>query len=150
MLEMKRILFPIDLAEDSSKIFPYVLSMANKYNSTIYLVYAIRDVYQWAPGYISHPSADVLRRQAQEDSEKVMNRYCEEQLGGHLNCQRSIVLGDPVDEILKVIESEDIDLVVMGTHGRKGVSHAIFGSVAENVIKSSPVPVLIVNPKNVK
>ena len=54
----------------------------------------------------------------------------------------------------KVIRSasggDGIDLVIVGTHGRKGVEHTIFGSVAENVVKKSPVPVLVINPYKLK
>jgi nucleotide-binding universal stress UspA family protein len=53
-------------------------------------------------------------------------------------------------EILKSIESEDIDLVIMGTHGRKGLEHVVFGSVAENVVKRSSAPVLTINPYKLK
>jgi nucleotide-binding universal stress UspA family protein len=147
VVEIEKILFPIDLTRDSSKALPYVLSASEKYNSTIYLLHVIQDVYQWAPGYVSHPSAEVLRREAQEYCEKDIKRFCEEQLQGYPHFQTSVVLGDPVGEILKAIESEGIDLVIMGTHGRKGVKHIVFGSVAENILKLSPVPVLIVNPQ---
>jgi hypothetical protein len=57
-----------------------------------------------------------------------------------------IVSGAPAQEILKAIEVHAIDLVIMGTHGYKGLQHTIFGSVAENVVKKSPIPVLVVNP----
>ena len=60
--------------------------------------------------------------------------------------ERRIVSGDRVSEILETIQSEDIDLVIMGTHGRKGLEHMILGSVAENVMRKSRVPVLIINP----
>jgi len=66
------------------------------------------------------------------------------------NFQKRVVSGDTVDEILKVIESEDIDLLIMGTHGRKGLDHTIFGSVAEKVVKKSPSPVLVINPYKIK
>ncbi len=83
-------------------------------------------------------------------AEKHMVRICKEQLKGCPDFQRRIVSGDPAQEILKAIESEAIDLVIMGTHGRKGLEHVIFGSVAENVVKKSPVPVLTVNPYKLK
>jgi len=56
------------------------------------------------------------------------------------NFQKRTLFGDPAQEILKTIESEGIDLVIMGTHGRKGLEHVFFGSVAENVVKSRPFP----------
>jgi nucleotide-binding universal stress UspA family protein len=61
-----------------------------------------------------------------------------------------VVSGDAATEIVKTIEAEGADLVVTGTHGRKGMEHAIFGSVAENVVKKSPVPVLVVDPYKIK
>jgi len=79
-----------------------------------------------------------------------MDKICKEQLESCPNFQRKIVSEDPALEILKTIESEGIDMVVMGTHGRKGLEHTIFGSVAENVVKKSPVPVLVVNPYKMK
>jgi nucleotide-binding universal stress UspA family protein len=74
---------------------------------------------------------------------------CDEQLASCPNFQRLIAYGDPSTEILQAIEKGNIDLVVMGTHGRKGLEHTIFGSVAENVVKRSSAPVLVINPHKV-
>ena len=79
-----------------------------------------------------------------------MDKVCDKQLKGCPNFQRMIVYGDPALEILKATESEGIDMVVMGTHGRKGLDHTFFGSVAENVVKRSDVPVLVINPHKLK
>ena len=146
MVEIKKILFPIDLTENSSKILPYVLSASEKYNSMIYLLHVVDDLLKWGGLYVPHPSLDELQKEALEGAEKALDRICEEQLQSCPNFQRRIVSGDPAAEILKTIESEGIDLVIMGTHGRKGLEHVIFGSVAENVVKKSLVPVLTINP----
>lgn len=66
------------------------------------------------------------------------------------NFQKKILFGDPAQEILRFIEAEIIGMVIMGTHGRKGLEHVLFGSVAENVVKMSPVPVLTINPYKIK
>jgi nucleotide-binding universal stress UspA family protein len=79
-----------------------------------------------------------------------MDTVCEQQMKGCPNFERRILSGDPTAEILKTIDSEAIDLVVMGTHGYKGLEHAIFGSVARKVVKNSPVPVLTINPYKLK
>ena len=147
MLEIKKILFPCDLEESSSKILPYVVSIAEKYNSMIYLLHVLQDLPLWCVGYIPYSAPlGELQHKALEASEKAMDRICEEQLQGCSNLRRSTVAGDPATEILKTIETEGIDLVIMGTHGREGLDHAIFGSVAEKAIRKSPVPVLIINP----
>ena len=150
MVKVNKILFPCDLTDNSSKVLPYVLSMAEKYDSQIYLLHVVQDLQRWGNVFIPHSSTEVYQKEAMQGAEKAMNRVCEEQLKACPNFKRIIVSGDPVSKILETIVSEGIDLLVMGTHGRKGLEHAIFGSVAENVVKKSPVPVLIVNPHKVK
>ena len=148
MVKADKILFPCDFSRNSSKILPYVLSIAEKYNSQVYILY-VDELHEWGGHFIPHPSIDTLQKEALKAAEKAMDKICEEQLESCPNFQRKIVSGEPATEILKLIESEDIDMVVMGTHGRKGMEHAIFGSVAENVVKKSPVPVLVLNPYKV-
>ncbi len=150
MIEIKKILFPLDLTENSSKILPYVLSISEKYNSTIYLLHVVQDLNKWGKLYVPHPSMDEFQKEAIDSAKKAMDTVCENQLQSCPNFQKRVVSGDTVDEILKAIESEDIDLLVMGTHGRKGLEHTIFGSVAEKVVKKSPVPVLSINPYKLK
>jgi nucleotide-binding universal stress UspA family protein len=150
MIEVNKILFPCDLTGNSSKLLPYVLSMAEKFNSQIYLLHVVQDLQKWGNVFIPHSSTEVYQKEAMQGAEQAMNRACEEDLKGCANFKRMIVSGDPASKILESIESEGIDMVVVGTHGRKGLEHAIFGSVAENVVKKSPVPVLVVNPHKVK
>ncbi len=149
MMKVDRMLFPCDFTENSSKVLPYVLSMAEKYNSQVYILY-VDELHKWGGHFIPHTSLGKLQEQSLKAAEKAMDRICEEHLQGCPNFQRKIVSGEPATEILKLIESEDIDMVVMGTHGRKGMENAIFGSVAENVVKKSPVPVLVINPYKLK
>ena len=150
MIEIKKILFPLDLTENSSKILPYVLSVSEKYNSQIYLLHVVQDLNKWGKLYVPHPSMDKFQEEAIKNAKKAMDKICENQLQSCPNFQKRVVSGDTVDEILKIIESENIDLLIMGTHGRKGLEHVIFGSVAENVVKKSPVPVLSINPYKLK
>ena len=149
-MEIKKILFPIDLTANSSKILPYVLSISEKYNSAIYLLHVVQDLLRWGHLYVPHTSMEKFQKEAAEGAEKAMQRICDDQLHSCPNFQRRIVSGDPVTEILNTIESENIDLVIMGTHGRKGLEHALFGSVAENVVKRSRVPVLTINPHHLQ
>jgi nucleotide-binding universal stress UspA family protein len=146
MIEIKKILFPLDLTENSSKILPYVLSISDKYNSLIYLLHVVQDLNKWGKLYVPHPSMDKFQKEAIKGAKKAMDTVCENQLQSCPNFQKRVVAGDTVDEILKVIKSEDIDLLIMGTHGRKGLEYTIFGSVAEKVVRKSPAPVLLINP----
>jgi len=150
MTEIEKILFPYDLSESATKVIPYVLSVAGAYNSEIWLLHVVDDLQRWGEIYVPHPSMDAFQGEASKAAEKAMDKICDEQLQDCSKLQRRVVSGDPATEILKTIEAEDIDLVIMGTHGRKGLEHAIFGSVAENVVKKSPVPVMTVKPSKSK
>ena len=150
MVKIEKILFPSELREYSLKILPYVLSMSEKYNSKIYLLHVIEDFAKWGGFYIPHISLDIYQKEAMEAAEKFMDKVCEQQMQGCPNFERRICSGDPAAEILKTIDSEAIDLVVMGTHGYKGLEHAIFGSVAEKVVKNSAAPVLTISPYKLK
>ena len=150
MVKIDKILFPSELREYSLKILPYVLSMSEKYNSTIYLLHVIEDISKWGGFYVPHISLDLYQKEAMEAAEKFMDKVCEQQMKGCPNFERRILTGDIAAEILKTIDSEAIDLVMMGTHGYKGLEQAIFGSVARKVVKNSPVPVLTINPYKLK
>ena len=151
MVDIKKILFPCDLTKNCTKILPYVLSASEKYNSKIYLLHVVEDLPKWGSGfYIPHIPWDQYQEEALKGAEKALDRVCKEQLQGCPNFQKMILSGDPAQEILKTIEREGIDLVIMGTHGRKGLEHVFFGSVAENVVKKSPAPVLTINPYKLK
>ena len=151
MVEIKKILFPCDLTINASKILPYVLSVSEKYDSMVYLLHVVEDLSKWYSGlYDSRSSMDMYQKEAHKRAERCMDRLCKEKLQSCPNFQRRRVSGDPATEILKTIDSEGIDLVIMGTHGRKGLEDTIFGSVAENVMKKSPVPVLVINPYKIR
>ena len=151
MVEIKKILFPIDFTENSTKILPYVLSVSEKYDGMIYLLHVVEDLSKWGSGFhIPQLYQKQYQEEALKGAEKTLDRVCEEQLQSCPNFQKRILSGDPAQEILKTIESEGIDLVIIGTHGRKGLEHVFFGSVAENVVKKSPVPVLTINPYKIK
>lgn len=152
MVEFKKILFPVDFSENVPKIAPYVLSVAEKYKSTIMLLHVAQDLAKWRT-YVPHPSIETFTREVVSGAEKAMDEMCEQHAEVLKSCagyEKRIVIGDPATEIIKTIESENIDMVIMGTHGRKGLEHTIFGSVAENVLRKSPVPVMAVNPYKVK
>jgi nucleotide-binding universal stress UspA family protein len=150
MIKIERILFPTELRAYSTKILPFVISMSEKYNSTIYLLHVVEDFLRWGGFYIPHISLELYQKEAMEAAEKLMDEICDQQMQGCSQFERRIRSGDPAGEILKAIDSEAIDMVVMGTHGYKGLEHRIFGSVAEKVLQNSSVPVLTINPYKLK
>jgi len=151
MVRIQKILFPIDLTDNTSKVVPYVLSVSEKYGSEICLLHVVEDFAKWGGGrYIPHIPLEQFREAALKGAEEALMKVCEAELRGYPSFKKKIAYGDPAREILNAIESEEIDLVIMGTHGRKGLEQVLFGSVARNVVRRSPVPVLTVNPYKVE
>jgi len=146
MVTIKRILFPIDFSECSYDVVPYVLSMTEKFEATVYLLYVARDLRHFAGFHVPHTSISLFTKELMEGSELLMDQVCKDYFDRCPNFQRKVVIGDPGEEIVKTAEEEGIDLIVMGTHGRKGLDRTLFGSVAGYVVKHSSVPVLTVNP----
>ena len=88
------------------------------------------------------PAEGIITYTQAEELDKFKNKH----FMMSANITSSLVPGDPAEEIINYAQTEKIDMIIMGTHGRKGFSRIVFGSVAERVVKSSPVPVLTVNP----
>ena len=146
MIEFKRILYPVDLSESSTNIVPYVQAVAEKFKSKIHILFAARVFEYFTSIYVPHPSISKFEKEIIEGAEKRLYEFVDEHFSDFPNTKTAVVAGDASEEILNYIEDRHIDLVIMGTHGRKGMDKIIFGSVAERVVKTAPVPVMVVNP----
>ncbi len=143
-MEIKRILFPTDFSEGSDSALPYAADMAKHYGAKLYLLHVTQDVAKAVGWYVPHISMDELYREIETQAKKEMERYGIEELRGFKDIERTIIKGVPYDEIIKFAGDNKIDLIVMGTHGRKGLDRVIFGSTAERVVRDAPCPVLSV------
>ena len=146
MKEFKKILFPVDLSEVSAKIAPYVSHVVEKFEAEIYLLFVVRQFRYYADAYIDAETVQDFESKAVAGAEDKIDAFAETHFKGNSACMTKIVLGDAAEEILKYVKDEKIDLVIMGTHGRKGLDRILFGSVAERVIKTATVPVMSINP----
>ena len=146
MKEFKKILFPVDLSESSAKIVPYVQSIAKKFESQIYLLFVARVFEYFTSIYVPSPSIVQFEAEIFKGAQKRLYEFVEQHFSEFPETQTAVVVGDAADQVISYIEEQHIDLVIMGTHGRKGMEKIIFGSVADRVVKTSPIPVMVVNP----
>jgi nucleotide-binding universal stress UspA family protein len=146
MVTIKRLLYPIDFSECSYEVLPYVLSMAEKFGAKVYLLYVARDLRHFAGFHVPHTSISLFTKELVDASERMMDQVCRDHFDRCPNFERKVVIGDAGEEIVRTAEKEEIDLIVMGTHGRKGLDRTLFGSVAAYVVKHASAPVLTVNP----
>ena len=143
-MEIKKILWPTDFSENSQSALPYVASLGEKYQTEVHVLYVIPELANHEPWYgeFDQSHIDKIHDWERKTAEKRLNEICEKYLDGCHLYVRHIAMGDPAEEILKLAGKENVDMVVMASHGRKGHFH--FGSVAEKVVKNAPVPTITV------
>jgi nucleotide-binding universal stress UspA family protein len=151
MKKFSKILFPVDLSEVSPKIVPWVLDVARTYDAEVLVLFVARRFQHFSAVYVAPESIDAFEHEIFEGAERSLDEFIERhfQSKGFRRCTPRVILGDAAEEILDTVEKEHMDLVVMGTHGRKGLERVLFGSVADRVVKMCTVPVLTVNPYRV-
>lgn len=149
-MKFNKILLPVDLSESSPKIVPFVTGIAEKFDSKIHILFVAR-VFQYFAGiYVPHPSIDKFENEIAEGARKSLKEFTRKYFKDPESITTAVVKGDAAEQIIKYIEDQSIDLLIMGTHGRKGLDKVIFGSVAEKLSKTTPVPIMLVNPYKVK
>ena len=143
-MEVKKILWPTDFSGNAESALPYVSSLGEKYQTEVHVLYVIPEIGEHAPWYgeFDRSHIDKIQEWERKTADKRLNEICEKYLDGCPLYIRHIATGDPAEEILKLVEKEKVDMVVMASHGRKGHFH--FGSVAEKVVKNAPVPVVTI------
>jgi len=149
MIEIRRILCPIDFSDFSRHALDHALAIAKWYDSTITLFHAcsLVSVAAYAPGTPMLPAA-VPTPDDLEALLASMKRFAETEAGGSVPIQFEIGEGNAAAEILDRASAIPSDLIVLGTHGRTGFERLTLGSVAEKVLRKATCPVLTV-PRNV-
>jgi len=140
---IKKILLPTDFSEGSKNALPYAMELAKQYNASLYLIHVIYDLSQASGLHVPHVNLDQLYLEIEAQAKKELERFGLEEFRG-LNVHREIIRGVPYEEIIKFAEKNQIDLIVIGTHGRKGLEKLFFGSTAEQVVRRAPCAVLTV------
>ena len=139
----QRFLVPVDFSEDANQAVKYAIDLASKLGARMTLLHVIQllplgsgDMGVTVPyTYFQDLEADITSR---------MQAYLERVTAAGLEGEIAVVRGVPFQEILETAKMQQVDLIVMGTHGRTGLQHVLMGSVAEKVVRLAPCPVLVV------
>lgn len=143
-MKIKKILWPTDFSDSAGAALPYVKSLSSGYDAEIHVIHVLEDVVHHESWYGEFEAGHVdrLMEKAEKRAEERLEQICERHLEGCPLFIRHVAVGDPAAEILKLIDAEKIDTVVIATRGKSGQFN--FGSVAERISKHSPVPVTLV------
>ncbi len=142
LLHIREILVPIDFSEHSNLVLKYALAFAGQFDAAITLLNVIEPplVNPDAILYAANPD------QISQALENLLSRVCEqEKLKPPIKQQTVVKSGVPYDKIVETAKNQKADLMVIATHGRTGLAHALLGSTAEKVIRHAPCPVLVVH-----
>jgi len=149
MIQLNRILVPTDFSEFSRPALDHGCAIAARFSAQLHLLHVVPDPAMLVP---EAAAFSVESMQAQTDA---MVREALEALS-HLPADewddgqpivREVRVGTAFLEIIEYAREKEIDLIVIGTHGRSGLMHVLMGSVAERIVRKAPCPVLTVKPK---
>ena len=145
-IDLKNILYPSDFSELSLKALQYATSFAGAYEAQLHCIHVVDEGYQYwmslGPESVPiGPSIDELTQLA----EKHLGDFKASHLAGlHREAITQVLYGRPYVEICQYARDSRTDLIVLATHGRGGLSHALMGGTAEKVVRKAPCPVLTV------
>ena len=144
MIALKHILVPTDFSEASEAAMKYARAFAENFGATLHVLHVMEDPFIYAPTSESY----VVPIQFYDEMQKValdrLNKVLTDADREKFHAKLVTLKGSPFVEIVRYAKTEDIDLIVLGTHGRGPIAHMLLGSVAERVVRKAPCPVLTV------
>lgn len=145
----KKILIPLDGSELSEHALRHIAEIVTTPSKTEVILLRVVDsaIMTYAGGTEAAITvATEIQKRAEADAAAYITRLGRELKGRGISVKAVVTVGIPADVILDYTKQNDVDLIIMSTHGRSGISRWFFGSVAEKVIRHSPIPVLISPP----
>ena len=146
MIRLKKVLLPTDFSESARHAFTYGLSFAREYKADLVLLHVVENL---TVGYASDlfpvPMAEVFQ-EISGYAKAELARLGEEARSRGVAVQELVVQGKPSVEIIRFAAENQVDMIVLGTHGKGMLDQALFGSTTERVVRRAPCPVLTVRP----
>ncbi|OOP57497.1 MAG: hypothetical protein AYP45_02845 [Candidatus Brocadia carolinensis] len=143
MISIKNILCPVDYSVYSEMALKYAIEFAEKYRAKLYLMHVL-DIRVYDINEPELYNVNIVDEETIAKLRERLLRCVTEDTRGKIPVEAIILQGVPFSEIIRASKEHKIDLIVIGTHGRTGISHAIMGSVAEKVVRKAPCPVLTI------
>lgn len=142
MKEIKRILIVTDFSDGSKEAYNEAVQLARQLKATLLLAHVLEPIGEPVDFTLAKPPG-YLELKLEQALDRIAHPAREE----GLLVETHLFKGDPAAEIIKAAEDLRCDLIVMGTHGRTGVTRLLMGSVTERVLRASPVPIVAVRQR---
>jgi nucleotide-binding universal stress UspA family protein len=143
-MSLKRILVTTDFSSCSKTALPHAAALAQRFGAEILLVHVVPTS---SPAEFSHLGLAVEQNWLLKGARDLLPFLREAELDSALSVELQVLNGSPVEEICKAAKESACDLIVIATHGHTGLKHFFLGSVAEQVVRHAPCPVLVVRQR---
>ncbi|MCE1188380.1 MAG: universal stress protein [Ignavibacteria bacterium] len=142
---IRKILVPVDFSENSKAALEYAHSFIKMFNAELILTHIIEPIVyppDFSLGQITLPTDDLKEIENRVRSE--LAKWAEDERNVGIKTKSIIATGKPFLEIIQIAKDEDVDLIIISSHGHTGMEHILFGSTSEKVVRKAPCPVLTV------
>ncbi len=143
MITLKKILVPTDFSDFSERALRYACALVEQFDAELHLLHVFQEVTWYSPEAVGIYTRDEYQKWKSQAAES-LSKVLDANWSAGRSIVRSIRDGTPFFEIIQYARQTNMDLIVMATHGRTGLSHVLLGSVAERVVRKSPCPVLTI------
>jgi nucleotide-binding universal stress UspA family protein len=150
-LNVRRVLTPIDFSDNSRLIAESAAYMAGKFGAAMYLIFVVQNFEDYSGFFVPQMSMPNLETELVEGAEDKMASFCKElqpicDKFGVSELQSRVFMGDVAEQIVDFATEIESDMIIMGTHGYKGLEKIMFGSVADKIVRGAQCPVMTINP----
>jgi nucleotide-binding universal stress UspA family protein len=150
MVTLRKVLFPTDFSEPSEAAWSYALALAKEFGAEILLLHVVAEPPRLAEAYEMGFTPERFIKAASDEARRQMTDMIAKAADWKVSISPQVRKGVEFREIIQAAREAAADIIVMGTHGRTGLAHALIGSVAEKVVRKAPCPVLTVKHPKIK
>ena len=149
MLEIRSVLAPTDFSQHAARPVRYACELAARFGSVLHLLHILPDVIVPVgpdPALITTVPPEYYA-ETEAQSLEALAKVVDPSWDRPDEIEHAVLWGDPVDAVVRYATDNAIDLIVIATHGRTGLSHVLLGSVAEKIVREAPCPVLVLRER---
>jgi len=151
MQEVKTVVTPVDFSDNSQIITKSACYVAGKFGAELHLIFVVQNFEDYSSFFVPPVNLPNLEEEILASARQRMEEFVNDNketitAAGVTEISSRVLTGDVAEEILRYAGEVSSGLIVMGTHGYKGLERIMFGSVADKVVKSSCCPVMTINP----
>ncbi|MGC9324618.1 MAG: universal stress protein [Desulfomonilia bacterium] len=147
---IQKILIPTDFSPSSRHAFSYALDLNRLFKARLYLIHVLQDFTEFSEYNLSPTILPQLYLEFEQTASKRLDEMTASLVPKDTHCDTYILHGVPFFEIIQFSRKEQVDLIVIGAHGRTGLKHMIFGHTAQKVVEKAPCPVLTIKHPDIE